>query len=136
MNGRQGVRQGWLVARRELRERARSRAFLASVALMVVTVAAILIVPAVLKPGGGTRDIGITGRAPVALAITIAGQARAAGLTARIHRYAQPAAGEQAVRQGHLAVLVSGAQRLEWQGQADQQLKAVVTGAIQLAVVR
>jgi ABC-2 type transport system permease protein len=32
-------------------------------------------------------------------------------------------------------VLVVGAQRLEWQGQADEQLKAVVTGAIQLATM-
>jgi ABC-2 type transport system permease protein len=131
-----GVRQGWLVARRELQERARSRAFLASVALMVVTVAAMLIIPAVLQPGGGTRDIGLTGRAPAGLVATIAGQAHVAGLTVRIHRYAHLAAGEQAVRQGHLDVLVSAAQRLEWQGRADQQLKAVVTGAIQLAVVR
>jgi ABC-2 type transport system permease protein len=131
-----GVRQGWLVTKRELRERARSRAFLASVALMVVTVAAILIIPALFKPGGGAKHIGLTGRAPAALAATIAQQAHAAGLTARIHRFAHLAAGEQAVRQGHVDVLVSGAQRLEWQGRADQQLKAVVTGAIQLAVVR
>jgi ABC-2 type transport system permease protein len=136
MKGRQGVRQGWLVTRRELRERARSRAFLASMALMVVIVAAMLIVPAMLKPGGGTRDIGLTGRAPAGLAATIAGQAHAAGLKARIYRYAHLAAGEQAVRQGHVEVLVSAGQRLEWQGRADQQLKAVVTGAIQLAVVR
>ena len=131
-----GVRQSWLVAKRELRERSRSRAFLASVVLMVVTAGAMLIIPAVLKPGGSARDIGLTGRAPAALAATIAGQAHAAGLTARIHRYARLAAGEQAVRQGRVDVLVSGAQRLQWRGRADQQLKAVVTGAIQLAVVR
>jgi ABC-2 type transport system permease protein len=131
-----GARQSWLVAKRELRERSRSRAFLASVVLMVVTVAATLILPAMLHPGGSTRDVGLTGRAPAALAATIAGQARAAGLTTRIHRYARLAAGEQAVRQGRVDVLVSGAQRLEWRGRADQQLQAVMTGAIQLTVVR
>ena len=131
-----GARQSWLVAKRELRERSRSRAFLASVVLMVVTVAAMLILPAMLRPGGSTRDVGLTGRAPAALAATIAGQARAAGLTTRIHRYARLAAGEQAVRQGRVDVLVSGAQRLEWRGRADQQLQAVMTGAIQLTVVR
>jgi ABC-2 type transport system permease protein len=131
-----GMRQGWLVAKREIRERARSRAFLASLALMVITAAAMLIVPAMIKPGAGTRDIGLTGPAPPGLAATITGQAHAAGFTARIHRYAHLAAGEQAVRQGHVDMLVSGTQRLEWQGRADQQLKAVVTGAIQLAVVR
>lgn len=131
-----GMRQGWLVAKREIRERSRSTAFLASVALMVVTVAAMLVIPAVVKPGGGTKDIGISGRVPATLVATIEQQAHATGLTARIHRYAHLTAGEQAVRQGHVDVLVSGAQRLEWQGRADQQLKAVLTAAIQLSVVR
>ena len=37
---------------------------------------------------------------------------------------------------GDLDVLVVDAQQLEWQRQADEQLKAVVTGAIQLVAVR
>jgi len=131
-----GVRQGWLVARREMRERSRSRAFLISLALMAVIVAAMLVVPALLSSGGGTRNIGLAGSAPPALAATIAGQAEAAGITARVHHYANLADGEQAVRQGRADVLVAGAQRLEWPGRADQQLKAVVTGAIQLVTVR
>jgi ABC-2 type transport system permease protein len=131
-----GVRQGWLVTKRELRERARSRAFLASVALMVVTVAATLIIPALFKPGGGARDVGLTGPAPPGLAAAITGQAHAAGITARVHHYGSLAVGEQAVRQGRLDVLVASGRRLEWQGRADQQLKASVTGAIQLAAVR
>jgi ABC-2 type transport system permease protein len=131
-----GVRQGWLVTKRELRERARSRAFLASVALMVVAVAAMLVIPALLKPGGGTRDVGVTGSAASGLAAAIAEQAHAAGITARVHPYGSVAAGEQAVRQGRLDVLAAGARRLEWQGRADQQLKTVVTGAIQVVTVR
>jgi ABC-2 type transport system permease protein len=131
-----GVRQGWLVARREIRERSRSRAFRVSLVLMVVTVAASLILPALLRPGGGARDIGLTGAAPPALAAAIGGQARAVGIAARVHRYASLAAGEQAIRQGRADVLVAGAQRLEWPGQADPQLQAVVTGAIQLVTVR
>lgn len=131
-----GMRQGWLVTRREIRERGRSRAFLASVALMAVLVTATLIIPTLVKPGGGARDVGLTGPAPPGLSATIEAQAHAGGITARVHRYASLAAGEQAVRQGHLDVLVAGAQRLEWQGRADQQLTAVLTGAIQMAVVR
>ena len=131
-----GVRQGWLVARREMRERSRSRAFRVSLVLMVVTVAATLILPALLRPDSGTRDVGLTGAAPPALAAAIGEQAQAAGITARVHRYASLAAGEQATRQGRVDVLVAGAQRLEWPGRADQQLKAVVTGAIQLVTVR
>jgi ABC-2 type transport system permease protein len=130
-----GVRQAWLVARREMRERSRSRAFRASVVLMVVSVAAMLILPALLKPGG-VKDVGITGTAPAALPTVITGQAQADGITANVHRYASPAAGEQAVREGHLDVLVVGTQRLEWRHKPDEQLKAIVTGAIHLATVR
>jgi ABC-2 type transport system permease protein len=99
-------------------------------------VAAVLIIPALLKPGGGTKDIGLTGPTAPALAATIQAQAQAAGVTVRVHPYASLAAGEQAVRQDRLNVLVAGAQRLEWQGRADPQLKAVLAGAIQLVTVR
>jgi hypothetical protein len=54
---------------------------------MIVAVAAVLILPALLKPDG-TSDIGVTGPAPAALAATIGQQARAAGITARVHPYA------------------------------------------------
>jgi len=130
-----GVRQAWLVARREMRERSRSRAFQASVVFLIVGVAAMLILPVLLKPSS-TRDVGVTGAVPATLAAAIAGQAQAAGITARVHPYAILAAGEQAVRQGQVDVLVAGARRLEWKSKPDEQLKAVVTGAIQLATVR
>ena len=91
-----GVRQGWLVARREMRERSRSRAFQLSVVLMIVGVVAVLILPVLLKPGS-TRDIGVAGPAPAALAATIAQQAHAAGITASVHPYASLAAGETLV---------------------------------------
>jgi ABC-2 type transport system permease protein len=130
-----GMRQAWLVARREMRERSRSRAFQASVVFLIIGVAAMLILPALLKPSS-TRDVGVTGPAPTALAATIAGQAQAAGITARVHPYASLAAAEQAVRQGHLDMLVAGARRLEWKGKPDEQLKTIVTSAIQLATIR
>ena len=132
-----GVRQGWLVAMREMRERSRSRAFRVSVVLMIVTRRRhARRCPPCSAPAAAPRDVGLTGSAPPALAATIAQQAHAVGITARVHRYASLAAGEQAVRQGRLDVLVAGAQRLEWQGRADEQLKAVLTGAIQLVTVR
>jgi ABC-2 type transport system permease protein len=129
------LRQAWLVARRELRERSRSRAFQASVVFLIIGVAAMLILPALLKPAS-TRDVGVTGPVPATLAVTIAQQAQTAGITARVHPYASLSAGEQAVRQGQVDVLVAGARRLEWKGRPDEQLKAVVTGAIQLVTVR
>ena len=51
-----GTRQIWLVARRELRERSRSRAFRASLLVMVLTVVAIIVLPAVLTSSARQRD--------------------------------------------------------------------------------
>ena len=43
-----GVRQAWLVALREVRERARSRAFLAGLVIMLAVVVGMIAVPAML----------------------------------------------------------------------------------------
>jgi ABC-2 type transport system permease protein len=129
------VRQAWLVAKREIRERGRSRAFLASVLLMIAAVTAMLVLP-VLFTSGGARDVGLSGPAPARLAATISQQARAATITVRIHHYPSLASGERAVRDGRIDVLVAGAWRLEWRGRPDNQLKAAVTAAIQLVTVQ
>ena len=127
--------QVWLVARRELRERSRSPAFRASLAVMVLAVVAVVVLPSVLT-GTGTRDIGLTGRNPSELPRAIHSQLEAVGSTGRIHRYRDVTAGEQAVRAGDLDVLVVDGRRMEWPKRVDEQLKAVVTGAVQLLAVQ
>ena len=99
-----GMRQGWLVAKREIGERSRSRAFLASLALMAVAVAAVLIMPVLLRPGGGTKDIGLTGPTPPTLAAIITQQANAAGVTARVHHYPSLAAGAVFIAMANMMV--------------------------------
>ena len=131
-----GVRQAWLVALRELRERSRSGTFRVSLVLMVVTVAAMIVLPAVLTSTGRSRDVGLTGTVPPELPAVMQVQADAVGTTAQLHRYSTVAAGEAAVRGGDVDVLVVDARRLEWPRVADEKLKAVVTGAIQLVAVR
>jgi ABC-2 type transport system permease protein len=131
-----GLRQGWLVALREMRERSRSRGFRAGLAVMLVVVVAAIVVPAMLDTGPGTKDVGVTGAIPNELPHAISGQGDTVGMTVRVHRFDEVAAGEEAVRQKDVDVLVVDAQRLEWRGQADEQLRAVVTGAIQLVVVQ
>ena len=88
-----------------------------------------------LDTGGGTKDVGLTGATPGELTAAIQAQGDAVGTTARIHRYDSVAAGQNAVRDGDIDVLVVDARRLEWRRQADEQLQAVVTGAIQLVAV-
>ncbi len=130
------VQQIWLVATREMRERSRSRAFRASLVLMIVVVVGVIVLPALLKSSGGTKDIGLAGSVPTELPNTITAQGDTVGTTARIHRYDTVAAGEEAVRRGDVDVLVVDARRLEWRRRTDKQLQAVVVGAIQLVAVR
>jgi ABC-2 type transport system permease protein len=130
-----GMRQGWLVAKRELRERSRSRAFLASLAIMVVGVVGVIALPTLLD-SGGTKDVGITGSAPATLNEAITAQGNAVGTTTRIHRYETVTDGEQAVRDGKVDVLIVDANKLEWQKRADEQLKALATAAIQVSTLQ
>jgi ABC-2 type transport system permease protein len=130
------VRQTWLVAAREIRERGRSRAFLASLLLMLLVVAAAITLPALVDTGPGTKDVGLTGATPAGVTAALQAQGDAVDTTIRIHRYDTKASGETAVRDGEIDVLVVDARRLEWRKRADEQLKAVVTGAIQLVAVR
>ncbi len=130
------TQQSWLVAMREIRERGRSRAFLVSMVLVAVLVAGVIALPALLDTGGRTKDVGLTGSVPTELAGAIQIQGDAVGTKVRMHRYDTLAAGQQAVRDGKVDVLVVDAKRLEWRRRADEQLKSVVTGAIQLVAVR
>jgi ABC-2 type transport system permease protein len=131
-----GARQSWLVATREIRERGRSRAFVGSLLLMLLAVAGAIVLPAFLDTGPGTKDVGLTGTPPAALTAALQAQGDAVNTTIRIHQYDTRADGEAAVRDGDLDVLVVDARQLEWLKRADEQLKAVVTGAIQLVALR
>jgi ABC-2 type transport system permease protein len=124
------------VARREIRERSRSRAFLASVILTVVAVIGLIVMPAALSSGGGTKHVGLTGTVPAGLSATIEAQGHAFGISVHTQRYDTLAAGERAVRDKHIDVLVADAQQLEWSRSADAKLQAVVTSAIQLDAVQ
>src|SRR5690242_5351858 len=88
----------WLIAKRELRERSRSRAFIASVVVMVVAVIAAVALPAFLNTTARTKHVGLAGAEPADLEATFQAQGRAVGTDIRIHRYDTVAAGEQAVR--------------------------------------
>ena len=130
-----GVRQGWLVAVREMRERSRSRSFRAGLVVMLVLVVAMVALPSFIDTTGGTKDVGLTGNTPTGLSQTIRDQGSAVETTVRIHRFDTVAAGQEAVRHEGVDLLVVDARRLEWQGRADEELQAVVSGAIQLVAV-
>ncbi len=130
------LQQGWLVAVREMRERSRSRAFRASLAVMLLVVVAVIVVPTLFGGSGGTLEVGLTGAVPDELPRAIGEQGEAFGQTVDVYRYDDIAEGEEAVRQGDIDVLVVDARRLEWRRQADEQLRSVLTGAIQVVAVQ
>ncbi len=131
-----GVRQSWLVAVREMRERSRSRAFLVSVAVMLISVAGAIVLPGLLDTGPGTKDVGLTGEVPTELPVALRAQGDAVDTAMRIHRYDTLPRGEDAVREGSIDVLVVDARRLEWRKRVDDQVEAIATSAIQLVSVR
>ena len=131
-----GMRQSWLVARREIRERSRSKVFRAGIVITLVLVVAAIVVAAKIHTGNVTRDVGFTGTTPAALPAAVIDQGKAADVTVRPRYYGGVAAGEEAVRDQKVAVLVVDAQKLTWRGQPDERLRAIVTAAIQLVTVQ
>jgi ABC-2 type transport system permease protein len=130
-----GLRQSWLVAERELRERSRSRAFIASVVIMIVAVVGAIAIPSLLT-SSDTKHVAFAGTVPSDLSTVMQAQGAAVGTTIRIRSYDTIAAGEQALRDGAVDLLVVDGHRLEWQRHADDELKAVATNAIQILAVR
>jgi ABC-2 type transport system permease protein len=98
----------WLVARRELLERGRSRAFLHSVVLSVGIILAGLFVPTLIGGGGtGAQHLGIVGTPPAGVGERLAASAKLANLDVRIQAVADVATGGARLRDGSLdAVLV------------------------------
>lgn len=130
------LRQIRLVAAREIRERLRSPVYYLSLALMVVSVASFILLPALLEGGADRKEVAIAGSTPDALTSLLEGRAATDDTELRVRRYASVGAGEEAVREGRVDVLVVDGTRLEWRRRADEQLAGVVTGAIQLLAVR
>jgi ABC-2 type transport system permease protein len=130
------VNQGWLVARREMRERARSRGFRISTLLMLLVVIGMVLLPGLLDTSETTKSVGISGASSQHFEDTLTSQGDSGDTTIHLHRYGTQAAGEQALRDEHVDVLVVDARRLEWRGKADAELQALVIGAIQVSTVQ
>jgi ABC-2 type transport system permease protein len=91
----------WLVARRELIERGRSRAFLLSLLLTVGLIALVTFLPSFVGPAGA-KDLGIAGTAPAGYADGLVDGARQLGQTIRVSPVADRAAGDAALKDGKL----------------------------------
>ncbi len=96
----------WLVARRELLERGRSRAFALSLLVSVGLIVAGIVLPSLIGSGPGTQHLGIAGTPPAGLTDTLAASAKQAGLTLVVDPAADVASGEAGLRSGALSALL------------------------------
>ena len=120
--------QGWLIARREIRERARSRGFRISVLLMLIVVVAIVLIPTMLDTTDTTKNVGITGATSQVTQQALSREGGSGDLTLRLRPFDTAAAGEKALRDQDIDVLVVEARRLEWRDKADPELQASRSG--------
>ena len=96
----------WLVARRELLERGRSRAFLFSVILSVGIIVAGLFLPGLIGGSTGAQRLGIVGTPPPGLTAAIDATAKLANLTIAREEVADLATGEASLRDDELDALL------------------------------
>lgn len=126
---RESLRRIAVVALRELRERGRTKAFQLSTLLAVVAVVALVVLPSVLSGGMASYHVGVTGTVPPGTAPALTAQASAGGAHLEVTTYPTRAAGEQALRDRHLDVLLLDGRTLEWRQRPDGALAALVGSA-------
>jgi ABC-2 type transport system permease protein len=97
----------WLVARRELLERGRSRAFALSLIVSVGLIVAGLILPTIIGTGPGTQHLGIVGSPPAGLVDGLKRQAEQSGLSLIVDPVDDLASAETRVRDGSFAAVLS-----------------------------
>lgn len=122
----------WLIARRELRERFRSRAFRVGTAVQIFIVLIVVVIGALSGGDDGptTYKLGATGAQSAPLAA--AAKARAPAFSARVdvRSYPDPAAATQAVRDSDVDAALVGA-RLIVRGGSDTPLAGIVEAGAQ-----
>jgi ABC-2 type transport system permease protein len=98
----------WLVARREIKDRARAKSFWIASVLLLAGVAAGAVIPALLQGHRSTAQVGIVGGQASAQAATAKEAGRISGTTVTVVRFAGLAAAEAQLRSGDLAAVLVG----------------------------
>lgn len=130
MRVREGWQRTWVVAAREFRERSRTRMFQWSTVLAVLAMVAIIVLPTLGSDQAHTYKVGLSRAVAAGTVDALAAQAKAADVQVRTTSYATVAAGERAVRDRKVDVLLDGT-RLAWRIRADATLGTLVANAVQ-----
>jgi ABC-2 type transport system permease protein len=127
-----GARRVWLVVRREWIQRVRSTAFRVSTVISAAIVVAIIAIPQMY--GGGTpppRVVGVLGESSPQLQTMLRAAGRQVDLTVSTRAFEDETAARDALRSGDVDVVLLGERALVWKAEVDEQLGAIVTGAVQ-----
>jgi ABC-2 type transport system permease protein len=126
-------RATWLVARRELIERGRSRAFVISLLFTLVFISAGIVVPTII--GGDERDtLGVVGTPPAGFETAIAAAADQYDARLDVKPLPDRAAGDAALRDDGIDILFvatpTGSGELVAKERVDERLRAIVTATV------
>ncbi len=128
-------RSVWLVARREILERGRSRGFILSVLFTTLIVVGSFIVPALLFGGETVTKVGIVEPAPIALAAAIEASAERFDRNVAVSSYPDVAAADKALDDGSVDVVVempadlSGPGEVRFKEETDQAVAQMISAA-------
>jgi ABC-2 type transport system permease protein len=119
----------WVIARREVVTRARSKAFRISTALLVVAMVAGIVIPVMVARGPARYTVAVTGTA-AGLPATVHAAAAAAGITVTVRDVPDRAAAAALVESGAASAAVAGTGTVIWKNTVDQRLAPVLTTAL------
>lgn len=125
----------WLVARRELIERARSRALRVAMLLQLGLIVAVLVISAVTGGGGDTKTVGLVGSASQAYAQPLRASGPALGVTVRVRTLPSRTAATRGIDDGDLdAAVVDGREVVVERDRTDTLTAAIQGVRRQLAL--
>jgi ABC-2 type transport system permease protein len=120
-----------LVAYRDFMQRARSRAFLISMLVIVGLVAAVGPLMALEMRDAPPYEVGVIGAQPEALGAALATSAGVFDKGVDLTSYTSVEEGEEAVEAGEADVLIVDGKELVWHEEPSLQLASIVTAAVQ-----
>lgn len=128
-------RSVWLVARREILERGRSRGFILSVAFTTIIVVGSFILPAILFGEDAATKVGVVEPAPAALPATIEATAERFDRDVEILTYPDAAAADAALVESEVDVIVempadlSSPGEIRFDQETDQGIAQIIAAA-------
>lgn len=125
------LRQTWEIGKRDLVQRARSRAFLVSTLVIVALVLSIGPLLATVTEESPPTPIGVEGPVAPDFEPTLTAVAAGLDVEVRLVRFADRAEGEQALRDDDVRVLLTRDRELVWRDEPSGTITAVVSGTVQ-----